>query len=86
MWKVRLCFVAVMALILGIMAVMPMLILIVVPLLIAITKWSAVAWSAESVMHDRRAYADVPEQRKGPEAMVKRARRQRARRVRSNRA
>ncbi|MFC4296866.1 hypothetical protein ACFO0J_02270 [Castellaniella hirudinis] len=51
-WKLWLSFIGVMAVIMSVMALMPMLIIVVAPALLTMTKWSMIARVADSVLHE----------------------------------
>jgi len=55
-WKLRLYYGGILAVVWGTMALAPVLIFLVVPLLMAVTRWSVAAWVAKSIVADTQAY------------------------------
>lgn len=57
-WKLRLYYGGILTFIVGTMVIAPVLILLLVPLLVAVTKWSALAWAAESIAIQPQVYEE----------------------------
>ena len=57
-WKLRLYYGGILTAVVGTIVVAPVLILLAVPLLVAVTKWSALAWAAESIAAQPQVYEE----------------------------